>query len=239
MRYFNFTYPTPQENLACDEALLEACEAGKGEPTLRFWESPTPFVALGYANQADKEADKSSCEKADIPILRRVSGGGTVLQGPGCLNYSLILEIKKDSPLRGISQTNKFILRAHKSALEPLIGSEIRVRGDSDLTLGTLKFSGNAQRRRKKYLLYHGTFLYNFDIAKIARYLNHPVKEPAYRKKRPHSDFLTNLSLSPESIQEALKKNWGASENLQDVPLDRLQKLVETRYSTASWNTKF
>ena len=45
----DLTLRTPEENLALDEALLAAAEASAGRETLRFWESPVPFVVLGVA----------------------------------------------------------------------------------------------------------------------------------------------------------------------------------------------
>src|ERR1039458_3609667 len=99
MRHLDLTIPSPAENLACDEALLDWCESGTGAECLRFWESPEPFVVVGYANKVETEVNVAACEARKIPILRRCSGGGTVAQGPGCLNYALILPITKDGPL--------------------------------------------------------------------------------------------------------------------------------------------
>ena len=86
MRHLDLTIPSPAENLACDEALLDWCESGDGVECLRFWESPEPFVVVGYANKVETEVNVAACEARKIPILRRCSGGGTVVQGPGCLN---------------------------------------------------------------------------------------------------------------------------------------------------------
>src|SRR5262245_44929423 len=99
MKYFDFTCPSPVENLACDEALLDLCERGGEGEILRFWEPQTPLVVLGYANQAAREVNLEACRAAGTPVLRRCSGGGTVLQGPGCVNYSLVLEIGGTSAL--------------------------------------------------------------------------------------------------------------------------------------------
>src|SRR6185436_16368105 len=102
-------YGGPEWQLACDEALLEAAEAGEIDTNgiLRFWEAETPFVVLGYANKAEMEVHKS----VKLPILRRCSGGGSVLQGPGCLNYSLVLPITSELALSSITQTNCFIMK--------------------------------------------------------------------------------------------------------------------------------
>ena len=93
MKTLDLDFSEPALNLACDEVLLDEVNSGNREPTLRFWESPSLFVVVGYGNDIERECHTQVCQKLGIPILRRSSGGGTVLQGPGCLNYSLILQI--------------------------------------------------------------------------------------------------------------------------------------------------
>src|ERR1700722_5119085 len=141
MKYFDFTFPTPAENLAGDEALMDLCENGLEGEILRFWEPKAPFIVLGYAHQAAREGNLEACKKEGIPVFRRCSGGGTVVQGPGCLNYSLILRMD-DGPLRSITGTNKFIIERHGAALEPLLKAGVQIQGHTDLALENLKFSG-------------------------------------------------------------------------------------------------
>src|SRR5262245_37948378 len=106
VRLLDCTLPSPAENLACDEALLDAAEAGDGPPVLRFWEATQPFVVLGFANKLEQEVDQAACRERQVPILRRCSGGGTVVQGPGCLNYTLILKADETGPLHSVTSTN-------------------------------------------------------------------------------------------------------------------------------------
>ena len=95
MTFLDLTLPAPAENLACDEALLDWFEEQGGDGVLRFWEPDNYFVVVGYGNHVAIEANVPACEADGVPVLRRCSGGGTVLQGPGCLNYSLILKIEE------------------------------------------------------------------------------------------------------------------------------------------------
>ena len=178
VKCLDLTLPTPAENLACDEALLEDCESGGGGEVLRFWESPTHFVVLGLANRLATEAHREACDRLGIPILRRCSGGGTVLQGPGCLNYSLILKFDGAGPFRSISTTTEFILKRHCAALSALAGKTVELKGQSDLAIGGLKISGNAQRRKRHALLFHGTLLLRFDLALLGNVLPLPSKQP-------------------------------------------------------------
>ncbi len=213
MKYLNLAFPTPEENLACDEALLENAEAGKSGEALRFWEPAQYFVVLGYSNKAESEVNMAFTEEKKIPILRRSSGGGTVLQGPGCLNYSLILEMDRAKELTNLVKTNGYILNKHEEALQPLLKNKIEVRGISDLAIDSMKFSGNAQRRKKNFLLYHGTFLLDMNLDLIEQVLRFPTKQPDYRKNRSHSDFLTNIDITAIKIKRALQNCWSAQEN--------------------------
>ena len=240
MKYLDITFPTPQHNLACDEALILGCEGSSlsGE-ILRFWEPADYFVVLGHSGKVQSEIDLASCQANHIAILRRCSGGGTVLQGPGCLNYSLILRIDHRDSLRNVSQTNSFVLGFLKRALEPLIGAGVEIQGYTDLAVGKRKFSGNAQYRKRRFVLFHGTFLLHFDISLVEKLLPVPSKQPAYRRNRTHGNFLTNLELPSHKIKEALKQSWSAGEECKDIPLETIERLARERYSSDEWNFKF
>jgi lipoate-protein ligase A len=238
MKYIDLTLPSPAANLACDEALLELCEAGHEDGILRFWESAEHFVVVGYANCAATEVNLEACRTENIPVLRRLSGGGTVLQGPGCLNYSVILNIAESGPLATITGTNQFVLTKQKAAMESLLGREVKIEGQTDLALGDLKFSGNAQRRKRRFLIFHGTILLNFEIPLIEKYLRMPSKEPDYRANRRHREFLINLHLDSRVVKEAIRNVWQATQKLSQVPLEEINALCGAKYSSDAWNLK-
>ncbi len=239
MKYIDLTLPTPPENLACDEALIDLCEDGYDDEILRYWQPSEYFVVLGYSNKIRSEVNLPSCLADNVPALRRLSGGGTVLQGQGCLNYTLILKISNPGPLKNIADTNAFIMQQHLKALEPIGGTEIKIQGHTDLALGMLKFSGNAQYRRRRFLLFHGTFLLHLDISLVERFLHLPTTQPPYRENRSHKDFLTNLKVPSQRIKEALNRSWNATSKFKDVPFERIAELVAIRYSKKEWSCKF
>jgi lipoate-protein ligase A len=238
MKVCELSFPNPAENLACDEALLEMCEEGLLGDVLRFWESSQYFVVVGYGNDIHTEVNLAYCEEQRIPVLRRCSGGGTVLQGPGCLNYSLVLTISDSDSLQSVSATNRFVMERHQAALANLVGKPVKVEGCTDLAIDGLKFSGNAQRRRKDHLLFHGTFLLDFDIRLIEKALHLPSKQPGYRAKRSHTDFLMNLAVGPASVKNALIKAWDGSGEINHMPSDRISRLVSQKYGRTEWNLK-
>jgi len=242
MKQIDLTLTSPAENLAADEALLEWGEAGHGGEVLRFWEPREYFVVVGYANKAATEVNLAACEAKGVPVLRRCSGGGTVVQGPGCLNYTLVLRITETGPLHSIGTANQFIMRQNRAAIESACStphSAIAIRGHTDLAVGDRKFSGNSQRRRKHFLLFHGTFLLNFNLSVISELLFMPSKQPDYRESRPHSDFLTNVEVPAEQLKAALRRAWKAEEPLNDFPTETISTLAREKYATREWNFKF
>ena len=258
MKLLDLTFPTPEENLACDEALLDWCDEGAGPEVLRFWEPQQHFVVVGYSNRVECEVNVEACHERGIPILRRCSGGGTILQGPGCVNYALVLRIESNPALETVTGTNRFVLERNRAALEKLLSessrrneallskseirnpkSEISVRGHTDLAIGGRKFSGNAQRRKRGTVLFHGTFLLDFNLGLVSELLPMPSKEPDYRKHRSHGQFLMNLAVPGHELKSALCHAWRALEELNKFPEELTQKLVEEKYSTDAWNLKF
>jgi lipoate-protein ligase A len=237
MNCLDLTLPTPAANLACDEALLDACEEQAGGEVLRFWEPREYFVVVGYSNHVSHEVNKAACKRKKVGVYRRCSGGGTVLQGPGCLNYSLILKIDGDKSLHTITAANRHIMGRHKDALGSILGRPVQVRGHTDLALDELKFSGNAQRRKRRALIFHGTFLLSFNIAMIEEFLPMPPRQPEYRQGRSHRQFLTNIAASAYAVKKMLQKIWSAEKALDVAP--DCGRMVAEKYSRDEWNLKF
>jgi lipoate-protein ligase A len=112
-------------------------------------------------------------------------------------------------------------------------------RGTTDLALGEHKFSGNAQRRKRHWLLFHGTVLLNFDLTLFGRLLKFPSRVPDYRQGRSHLDFVCNLPVNAAAVKTAVVAAWGADSNLLAVPHARISQLVASRYGCREWNEKF
>jgi len=209
LRLIDLTHPAPEPNLAVDQALLDAVEANPALAALRFWESPTHCVIVGRSNVIEREVKVAACEADGVPILRRMSGGGAVVLGPGCLCYSLALPLPQHQE-RNITFVTADIMGrlAHAFVAH---GFPVEVQGISDLVHNGRKFSGNSQRWLRRSLLHHGTVLYNFDLVKIERYLHMPSRQPDYRAEKSHMEFVGNVALSREVVTELIACEWGVS----------------------------
>ena len=236
MRLLDLTLPTPAENLALDEALLDEAEAaGQPRETLRFWEPDRPMVVIGRSSSLAGEVQREACARREIPVLRRSSGGAAIVTGPGCLMYALVLSYELRPALRAIDHAHRFVLDTIAAALRPMI-AEVERQGISDLAIGGRKFSGNSVRCKRDHLVYHGTLLYHFPLELIEACLLMPLRQPEYRKERPHGSFVANLPLGVVAIRGALTTAWGATEVCSDWPREATVRLVAQRYGQVEWN---
>lgn len=237
MRLIHHSFALPADNLAYDEVLLSRCEEEEAEECLRLWESPSYFVVLGVSQRLAEHVQEDNCLDDGVAILRRCSAGGCVLQGPGCLNFSLVLRQDRDPELKTIRRSYCHILGRVREALEPL-GIHAVHEGISDLAVDGIKLSGNAQKRRKHCLLHHGTLLYGMDMAKIGRYLQEPADRPEYRGSRRHDSFVGNVDADPDRLRNALAAAFDAHSaptSPDSTELASVQCLSDEKYNDPTW----
>jgi lipoate-protein ligase A len=245
--WLDLELPTVEENLALDEALLDAAHAGLlTVPVVRAWMATMPAVVLGSSSRIDEEVDRAACAAAGVSIVRRTSGGLSVVLGPGCLMWSVI------TPRAGVAEAASMAIDAiHAATLEPLAaalraaGRMVVRQGTSDLALRDAEFaptprkvSGNALRVRRHGVLYHGTLLDDFDLDLVGRVLRHPPREPGYRAGRPHGAFLANLGLGRLRLGAAVQAAFRAVAGRVEWPQDRVETLVRERYTAAVWTER-
>lgn len=207
----DISFPDPAENILYDDVLLALAEQGAIGNTLRLWESPKHFIVLGRTGKAEDDLLLDAIKKQGIPVLRRSSGGGTVVQGPGCLNFSFVLSKERYPQLGDLRRSYQLILDGILRVLK-LAGIEAAFRPTSDLALtaSERKFSGNAQKRGRKFILHHGTILYDLDLALVKGLLAMPKDIPEYRKGRPHADFVANVPLKVERFKALLLQQFSS-----------------------------
>lgn len=244
MRYLQLTLPSPAENLALDEALLEEAEASpQPAETLRVWESSAMTVVVGRSSRLEEEVDLASCREWNIPVLRRPSGGAAVVLGPGCLMYALILSRELRPETQRVDAAHRYVLGKMAAALSECVPG-VACAGTSDLVLPQgdpsspelLKCSGNSVRVKRRHLLYHGTLLYDFPLDRIVQCLLMPPRMPDYRAGREHGRFVANLPLPRNELCSLLRRAWAAEEVAGSWPQARTAALASEKYGQASWN---
>jgi lipoate-protein ligase A len=199
----------PYLSLAIDEAIARyfGRESGRTfRALIRLWANPATIV-LGRTCSAVKNVSPEYLERfrvrfrhnGEFPFLcRRTSGGGTVLHGPGNINYSIFLNMREFPELFDIKRSYRFFLGLVQMALRAQ-DIESVMEGLSDLAVigpdgVKRKISGNAQFRKHGIIMHHGTLITRKNlISSISQFLNHPPVEPEYRKGRNHEEFLGSL----------------------------------------------
>jgi lipoate-protein ligase A len=144
---------------------------------------------MGSNERAEQVVDVAACARLGVDVLKRCTGGGTVLQTGGVLNYSLVTPAPEHLNLKAGFFHGTDLVCAILSAF----GITGMPRGTSDVAVGDRKVSGNAQARRWKAMLVHGTLLVDFDFDLAEKILRHPMREPEYRRGRSHYDFMITL----------------------------------------------
>ncbi|MBX3411604.1 MAG: lipoate--protein ligase family protein [Pirellulales bacterium] len=238
MKLVDRTLATPEQNLALDEALLDVAESSRGAlEFLRLWEATAPVVVLGRSTQVGVEVNLARCHERDVPVLRRTSGGATIVAGPGCLMYAVVLSAVRRPTLSSLAGAHLVVLETLLAAIAPLVPGIARA-GTSDLALGNRKFSGNSLRVKRSHVLYHGTLLYDFDLPLVADLLRTPPRVPDYRAGRSHEEFIANLPVTAETLRQALTRAWRAEAgDLDEQELTRrVAALVAEKYSRDAWN---
>ncbi|HUD01787.1 MAG TPA: lipoate--protein ligase family protein [Rhabdochlamydiaceae bacterium] len=146
----------------------------------------SPAIVMGISGKAEALVHLDQLPES-IPILRRFSGGGTVIVDENTVFVTFICN-KADHPFPAYPEP---ILRWAASVLAPAIkGLELR---ENDFVIGEKKCGGNALYIKKDRWLIHTSFLWDYDPARMAL-LKHPAKSPKYREGRPHEQFVCRLA---------------------------------------------
>lgn len=163
------------QQLEVEEALLRA---GEGNWCILNHGSP-PAIVLGLSSSLEKLVDLERVRAHPIPVIRRFSGGGTVVVDEDTLFFTLILE-KKTFPVELMEWTRELLAPA-------FLPHTLLVEGQ-DYVIQDKKIGGNAQSFSKGRSLHHTSFLWTWDKERM-KYLNHPENQPSYRRGRAHDAF--------------------------------------------------
>jgi lipoate-protein ligase A len=190
----------PEGHLAEEVRLLR--DIGD-EPQLLFYVN-RPCVILGRNNREEEWVFADSIRDEGIPLLRRVSGGGTVYHDARTLNYSFVMAREMFEGMRSGAKPMDFFRRVVIDALAP-IGLHLEAAWLSDINLNGRKICGNAARLTQRGVLFHGTILLTVDYAAMERFL----RIPPNRAGIPHEEFVTSLEtegvkMKPEELMQAL-----------------------------------
>ena len=192
-------------NLAIEEYLMEY--ATTYGPVLFLWQSDCAVV-MGKNQNPWRECRLDRMRDDEVPLARRVSGGGTVYHDKGNLNYCVIVD-----------RTQYREAQAYEMIFQALDQFDIRAQktGKSNLSVEGLKFSGNAFCFRKGRALHHGTLLLNTNLDRLNHYLGSMFEQIETHAIRSSPAEVMNLNLEVKAFSVALEEQFLSLYGSQEI----------------------
>ena len=182
MKYVRLKSTDPYLNLAIEEFLFRYSD----EDIFMLWQN-RPSVIIGKNQNAYTEVELEYTKKADIAVVRRITGGGAVYHDGGNVNYSFITSREKTESL-------DFAYFA-APVIEALggLGLTATLSGRNDILCGERKISGNAQYSDGKRVLHHGTLLFDADLGVLSSALKTDIDKLKMRAIKSHKSRVANI----------------------------------------------
>ncbi len=238
---------TAAMNMAIDRAILVANSEGKAPPTVRFYGWQPPAISIGYFQSLTEEVDLDHCKKYGVDYVRRITGGGAVFHEKE-LTYSIVIPESHPQIPKNIMESYGRICGALIKGLSHL-GVESTYVPINDIIANGKKISGNAQTRKAKTVLQHGTILLDVDVDKMFSLLqvpNEKIKDKMIADVKQRVTSLRHLLGSEPTFEETAEAMKRGFEEEFDIKLvegsllgeeTSLAKQFENEcFSTKDWN---
>lgn len=184
MLCLHLTSTDPCFNLAVDEYLLK-----NREEDFLILSVNTPSVIIGKHQVAHREADTAFVTENNIPVIRRISGGGAVFHDEGNLNFSFILQSRQGSQV----DFRKYTLPVVEFL--STLGIDAKFEGKNDLKVNGFKVSGNAEHVYRRRVLHHGTLLFDSGLVLLGKSLRKDTSSYITRAVASNPSSVVNLKM--------------------------------------------
>ncbi len=227
----------PYFNIAAEEYLLKSI----ADDCFMIWRNE-PSIIVGKHQNTLSEINYPFVKKHNIPVVRRITGGGTVFQDLGNINFTFIAKGEKEK------------LVDYRKFTEPIIeilnriGVPASFEGKNDIRAKGLKISGNAEHIYKNKVLHHGTLLFSSDLGFLNKALKADPGKFIDRAIKSVRSEVTNISgflkeplalsdFMGMVIQHVLSTNKDSQVySLTTLDVAAIQQLVSEKYATWKWN---
>ena len=232
-RLLDLVLEDPYSNLALEEELfMEA-----GVPTLRVWENQKSVV-IGRAQLAKYETDLEYCRSRSIPVVRRMTAGGAVFNGPGNLNWSFFVPRNGRSP--GPMGDAKSVFNTFAAIVNEAL-RKCGVRSEfvppNTLVDDGGKICGMAAYLSKETVLCHGTLLIDADLKEVQMLTRPSATKIARRYPRSRFADVSNCGVKRSDFVSELAGSWAGFETEEWTPAEEKTwyRLIE-KYRSVEWN---
>jgi lipoate-protein ligase A len=236
MLIFHRPYTDPYFNIAAEEYFVKQAT----EDMCMIWINEQSVI-IGKHQNAFAEINYPYVRANQIPIIRRISGGGAVYHDNGNINFTFIQKTDK---------TNQVDFKRFTSIIVKFIqsnGIDVNTNKRNSLFAGNLKFSGHAEHVFHDRVLHHGTILFNTDLDVLKNCLT-PEKEyqgKAMASVRSDVGNIAPLLSKTIDIQQFTDNfiEWlidfypgSNTYKLQPDETKAIMQLADSRYKTWQWN---
>jgi len=227
----------PWLNLATEEYLLH-----NSKEDFIILSINDPAIIIGKHQVAHREVNTRSIEENNIPVIRRISGGGTVYHDRGNLNFAFIRQSEQGKQIDFRLYTQPVINFLHYAGVEAIFERK------NDLTVNGLKISGNAEHVFRERVLHHGTLLFDASLDNMRQSLRQQTENYSTRAVESNRTPVTNLKnrlpnirntgMLMSSMLEYFRLNMADVRpvSLPDEEISAIHSLAETKYKTWEWN---
>eukprot|EP00525_Craspedostauros_australis_P003059 CAMPEP_0198125944 /NCGR_PEP_ID=MMETSP1442-20131203/43670_1 /TAXON_ID= /ORGANISM="Craspedostauros australis, Strain CCMP3328" /LENGTH=215 /DNA_ID=CAMNT_0043785629 /DNA_START=8 /DNA_END=655 /DNA_ORIENTATION=+ len=204
---------------------------------------------MGISGKPDQLLDIPTVKRDRVTVLKRFSGGGTVVLDPSSLWTTFIgrtahfpdVESYPTSIMRwsadAIFGPSFRCMNASTSSSDT---PEFQLR-ENDYVLGPRKMGGNAQSIIKGGWLHHTSFLWDYDQRNM-EYLSLPSKRPDYRGDRSHDEFLVKLNqyygTDSDVFFDCLRTTCEQSFDVAEVSVAEAMEVVDGLGGMQQWFEK-
>jgi len=201
-----------------------------------------PCVVIGKHQVAHREVNTKFTDERAIPVIRRISGGGTVFHDRGNLNFAFIKQSTAGKQIDFRLYTQPVIDFLSSKGVTALF------EGKNDLTTGGLKISGNAEHVFRERVLHHGTLLFDASLDDLRQSLKAKTDNYSTRAVESNRTSVTNLKgklINIDTTGELMTSmlNYFIQNtidiqihNLTDDEIASISSLAETKYRSWEWN---
>ncbi|MCJ7449818.1 MAG: lipoate--protein ligase [Bacteroidales bacterium] len=227
----------PYFNLAVEEYLLK-----KSKEEYLILGINNPAVIIGKHQVAHREADTKFVTENDIPVIRRITGGGTVFHDNGNLNFTFISQSIRGKQVDFRKYTLPVI------GFLTSLGVNAKFEGKNDLKVNGLKISGNAEHVHRERVLHHGTLLFNSRLDDLRSSLKKDTSKYTTRAVESNPSSVINIKEIIDKVKDInefrsvllnffLKYQEGNTVvTLTTDEISEVKSIAESKYRTWEWN---
>lgn len=228
----------PHLNLAIEEYVLRFLDTEEDCLLLYINE---PSVIIGRNQNVHEEINHTFVEEHEIPVIRRISGGGAVYHDPGNLNFSFITDYDMKK-LNNYKIFNGPVIQVLKK-----LDINAYLNDRNAMMVGDYKISGNAQFSASGRMVSHGTLLFDSNLDYVEHALKPKIQNISSRAHKSVRSTVKNISELLQKPMTILKFKEFLLKGLQQVmePIEyynltdkdwEMIRELKTKYTQWDWN---